>query len=534
MYNRYTTELHTYAPRGSNAAAIRDQRLTHVFTSQKRKCPAKPTQLKCAISRFKILCPLGRAGSSPASAISKKQGLNAPDAPFHSHLFFAPTCQWGQFGGNIAFVLQLDRWFFPLPRKECSIMASLEKRNGWYRLIFRLDGEKFSKSLNTESKRAAEACLVKVKDSLHRYELGMLTIPKGADPLPVLLNGQPKKPTAKSSPKRRKSVTIKKAWQVFQDTLPENSLEKNTLSGMATHVDHLARLIGRRVKISKITKPTLQQYIDDRSKEPGRYGNSVSVQTIKKELRTFSTIWGRMRDRKLVGHAFPNRKLRYPKFQEKPPFQTWQQIESRIKRGNLTRHQIKELWDALFLSVSKIEEVLSHIKTTARRTVMYPMFCFAAYTGARRSEILRSELEDLDFDSSTITIREKKRMRGKLSTRRVPMQPKLRAVLKDWLEIHPGSTYTFATIRWRAVEATAVTHDQASDIFEKAFAKSKWENKIKGYHVFRHSFCSNAAAAGIDQRVIRQWVGHQTEEMMRRYLHLFPNNELKDIQKVFS
>jgi integrase len=35
-------------------------------------------------------------------------------------------------------------------------------------------------------------------------------------------------------------------------------------------------------------------------------------------------------------------------------------------------------------------------------------FCIAAYTGARRSEILRSRVDDIDFDAGTITIREKK------------------------------------------------------------------------------------------------------------------------------
>ena len=151
-----------------------------------------------------------------------------------------------------------------------------------------------------------------------------------------------------------KSVTIKRAWIVFQETLPNDALEQSTLSGMQTHVSHLSRPIGN-VTLNQINKPTLQRYIDDRSKEAGRYGRTVSVQTIKKELRTFSTIWNWMIEEKLVSHSFPSKKLRYPRSHEKSPFQTWKQIESRVARGGLTEFQIKELWDSLFLDVIQVE-----------------------------------------------------------------------------------------------------------------------------------------------------------------------------------
>jgi integrase len=412
-------------------------------------------------------------------------------------------------------------------------MASLEKRNGWYRIILRVDGTKYAKSLNTTNEQSANACLAKVKDNLHRLSLGLISIPEKIDPVAFLLGMEQKATQTHTQKKPRKSISIPKAWNLFNDTIPKNSLEGSTLSGMETHVQHLARIIGKKVPLSQIDKPILQRYVDQRATEPGRYNHTVSVQTIKKELRTLSTIWSWMRDRKRVLHAFPNKKLRYPKFQEKPPFQTWRQIETRIQRGNLSKYQIKELWDALFLNVTEVEDVLAFVKAQLKHTVFYPMLCFAAYTGARRSEILRSELDDLDFESSTITIREKKRIRGKLSTRRVPMSQKLRSILEEWLTIHPGTNYTFASIRYRADSASPISNDQASNFFEKAFANSKWD-KLFGWHIFRHSFCSNCAAAGIEPRIIKQWVGHQTDEMMRRYLHLFPNNELDYIQKVFA
>ena len=49
-----------------------------------------------------------------------------------------------------------------------------------------------------------------------------------------------------------------------------------------------------------------------------------------------------------------------------------------------------------------------------------------------------------------------------------------------------------------------------------------------------HSFASNCAAAGVDQRVIDEWMGHQTEEMVRRYRHLFPSQQRQAINLVFG
>ncbi len=175
----------------------------------------------------------------------------------------------------------------------------------------------------------------------------------------------------------------------------------------------------------------------------------------------------------------------------------------------------------------------------ADRPFIYPMFVFAAHTGARRSEIIRSSLNDIDFLTSTVTIREKKRVRGKLTTRRVPLSPLLADVLRRWIAEHPGGQQTFCQGRdvdrhkIARVSLSPFTPNEAHDHFKRTLAGSKWE-KLRGWHVFRHSFCSNAAAAGIDQRIINGWVGHQTEEMVRRYRHLIPDQQQSAIMLVFG
>ena len=72
--------------------------------------------------------------------------------------------------------------------------------------------------------------------------------------------------------------------------------------------------------------------------------------------------------------------------------------------------------------------------------------------------------------------------------------------------------------------------DAASHWFWQPMRGTHWcldsrRNWFKvGFHTYRHSIASNLAARGVDQRIIDEWMGHQTEAMRRRYRHLFPKN----------
>jgi integrase len=154
------------------------------------------------------------------------------------------------------------------------------------------------------------------------------------------------------------------------------------------------------------------------------------------------------------------------------------------------------------------------------------MFCFVAMTGARRSELLRSRIDDFNFRLRKVMIREKKRVAGKASTRSVDMHPMLDKVMKKWFADHPGGQYTLC-------------HDDGSelnvDVMDHRFAFAlrgcNWE-VIRGFHTFRHSFASILASKGVDQRIINAFMGHQTPEQEARYRHLFPKTLRSAIEEL--
>ena len=119
------------------------------------------------------------------------------------------------------------------------------------------------------------------------------------------------------------------------------------------------------------------------------------------------------------------------------------------------------------------------------------------------------------------------------------MSPLLRSTLKEWLAEHPGGDFTFTpglhVFRSKKDRRNASRSRSTRLITtsETRSPASKWE-KLHGWHVFRHSFCSNCAAKGIDQRIINAWVGHLSEDMVRRYAILLPDQNQAAIQSVFA
>jgi integrase len=200
---------------------------------------------------------------------------------------------------------------------------------------------------------------------------------------------------------------------------------------------------------------------------------------------------------------------------------------------------MEQFWECLYLTRPEIEEFLAYVQQNSTLPWVYPMVAFAAYTGARRSEMLRALVTDVDLETGVVLIREKKRLKGKRSTRSAPITPRLAAVLRGWLAVRPESPYLFCQAqqvsrsKTRRKAPTAITRDEAHDHFKRTVAESKWA-VLRGYHVLRHSFISALASEGVDQRVIDEVVGHQSEEQRKRYRHLYPGVLREAIGRVFG
>ena len=266
---------------------------------------------------------------------------------------------------------------------------------------------------------------------------------------------------------------------------------------------------------------------------------------------------------KIVAGPFPYDGLRYQKADEKPPFQTREEIERQIP--GLTQAKVNELWEALYLTLPEIDRLLDHVRNNAMHPWIHPLVATAAHTGARKGELLRLKIGDVDFNAGVVTINEKKRVHGRRSTRRVPLTTALRAILTDWLKAHPGGSFLFVqadevfrskkrsrttghlwkdrpgSVKQRLSGVSErerpgilpLTEDEAHWHFKQTLKDSEW-GVIKGIHTLRHAFISACATKGIDQRYIDEWVGHSTDEQRRRFRHLAPASQAENLMSVFG
>ena len=303
--------------------------------------------------------------------------------------------------------------------------------------------------------------------------------------------------------------------------------------------NHLKKTLGDDFSVQLLTTSDLQAHVERRAKAKGRGGKPLSPTTIKKEIASFSGIWSWAVRMGHVTGAFPNKGLVYPKTSEKPPFQTRAEIEEQLERGGLKEDEKRELWSSLFLTLSEVAECLEHVRQVARHDSIYPMFCFAAHTGARRSEILRSRISDFDFQAKSVLIREKKRVKGRRTTRRVPLSSFLASVMREWFDTHPGGVYSISQklkiFRSKknppGLRAGHHRREQLPLQRDDLGQQVGGDPRLALLPAFLRL---ELRARGVDQRLINAWLGHQTEEMARRYAHLIPNVAKTALDSVFE
>jgi integrase len=383
-------------------------------------------------------------------------------------------------------------------------MASLELRSRRYRVVFRYGGQKYFCSLKTSDRREAEGCLVRLEENLRLLERGRIHPPPDADLATFLLSDG--RATSKPKPAPR-LLTLDELCRRYLEVHSNGALEANSLETVEMHLRHFRRTLGDDFPIARLSQSDLQHHIAERSKKHGPRGRRLSPVTLRKEMSSFRAVWNWAAHCSLLVVDFSNKGIVYPKTDEKPPFQTWEEIERQLARG-VQRGQVeRDLWDCLFLRIEQIQELLAYVRELPLQPFLYPMFCFAAHTGARRSEMMRCLVTDVALERATVLLREKKRARGQRTHRWVPLSPFVSAVLKEWLGRHPGGPELFCQslhVRHSKTTRTAfrpVTRNEANDHFRRAVRGSKWD-KLRGWHVFRHSFASNCAAKGVDQRLI--------------------------------
>ncbi len=417
-------------------------------------------------------------------------------------------------------------------------MAWFEKneKSGGYYFGFRLASQgnrKYKRACKLKDIRTdaqADAWCDHIEDSLRKIEAGIVEVPDSCDFAVFVINGG-REVVRVEPPPRPKACTLGGLFNAYQSARSSDVDRRSTHQTEVIHMAHLAEpgLLGGSRKVDSIVFRDIQGYVDNRARQEGRRGQRIQRVTIEKELATLGQVWRWGLLNGLVRAAVPwrLRDLRMPLGQEKEMYRTYDTIRTKLDRGGVDASLEEALWISLYLTEQEVVDVLREVAGRATEPFILPMFTMVAYTGARRSEIVRVLIDDFDFAAGTVNIRGTKgRGRNRAVSRQVQLHPRLRDTMTEWFARHPGGQYALCH-----TDGSPLTKDAATHHFKATLRDTKW-SVIKGFHVFRHSLCSNLASKSVDQRIIDSFVGHQTDEMRERYRHLHSKTQKEAIESI--
>src|SRR5262249_27663115 len=272
---------------------------------------------------------------------------------------------------------------------------------------------------------------VSTEELLRFLKRNLISLPAGC-PIEEFMLYRGKPPVHVAATAERKELTLAELWNAYLRS-QEQRLEETTLEGMRLHFDHLERILGAKQVIALLARADLQRYVDKRASEwidpegyrrkrrakaaltkpkrkyvrknalskptepPERPKHHPSAATIKKEIISLRTAWNWARRHLGVAKEYPGGGLDYAKTEESWPFMTWEEAERRIAAADP-----EKVWESVYLRTEEIKELLAWVKGRPVTPWVYPMFCFAAHTGARRSEIVWALPSDVDLVNEVV------------------------------------------------------------------------------------------------------------------------------------
>jgi integron integrase len=211
------------------------------------------------------------------------------------------------------------------------------------------------------------------------------------------------------------------------------------------------------------------------------------------------------------------------------------------------------------LTHEEAKEIISHLSVTARLMVEVLYGC-----GLRLQECLNLRIKDLDFELNTITVRQGKGDKDRVTLLPVSLKERLQIQIQRTLALHqqdladgygevymphalerkypsaarsPAWQYLFPSTRLGSDPRSGVIrrHHLHNTALRKhvraAVAKTGIQKPVKT-HTFRHSFATRLLQKGYDIRTIQKLLGHEDVTTTEIYTHVLNRGAMGVISPV--
>lgn len=190
--------------------------------------------------------------------------------------------------------------------------------------------------------------------------------------------------------------------------------------------------------------------------------------------------------------------------------------------------------DLVLPTHDQVQRFLDEVLKTRFGYQLYVWFHVLAFTGLRPAESLNLKWTDIDFESNELHVR--RTLEHQVKTRKprsINMNSILREVLLMWRNRWEAKFQAGQPHQWVFFHPQMPT--QRAKGFRTAIKNARNRAGLPELHpyVFRHLFCSEAIKSGAERHVIKEWMGHNSLQMMdRKYSHFTPAFRKSEMEKV--
>lgn len=167
------------------------------------------------------------------------------------------------------------------------------------------------------------------------------------------------------------------------------------------------------------------------------------------------------------------------------------------------------------LSITEVRQLIQSVRTAHFRTYFWTVYSL----GLRRNEGLHLRVGDIDSARMLVHVRGGKG--GK--DRYLPLPTKTLAMLRDYWSGHRHSEWLFPDTNGDRIPAATARRPMSEGSVQRAMQRVvdqlQWHKQIT-IHTLRHSYATHLLEAGVNLRLIQQYLGHASLKTTTIYLHL--------------
>jgi len=179
------------------------------------------------------------------------------------------------------------------------------------------------------------------------------------------------------------------------------------------------------------------------------------------------------------------------------------------------------------LSVGEVRRLIDTVRTPHNKAYLWTVYSL----GLRLQEGLHLQVGDIDSQRMLVHVH-----RGKgAKDRYVPLPAKTLMMLREYWRTHRNPVWLFPATGRDHQQAAAATQPMSKSSVQGAMRRVVQQLQLRkdvSIHTLRHSYATHLLEAGVNLRLIQQYLGHSSLQTTTVYLHLTSQGQEQAINTI--